>query len=112
MISIVPLFISLVLGISSADAFEVASTDTPETMIVAAPATAPSQDRKLGPVNLCDSDGIKCEIGDAYQDLETNRIYVIVKGAGSTKYYAQKSNKSYWTYMIRFRNDNWLYFSF
>lgn len=112
MFRIVPLFISLVLGISSSDAVDVVSTDTPVTMAVAVQAPAPSQDKKLGPVNLCDSDGIKCEIGDAYQDPETSRIYVIVRGAGSTKYYAQKSNKSYWTYMIRFRDDNWLYFSF
>lgn len=112
MFCVVPLLISFVLGISSADAVGVVSTETLESTAVANQPTAPSQDNKLGPVNLCDSDGIKCEIGDAYQDNETRRIYVIVRGAGPTKYYAQKSNKSYWTYMIRFRDDNWLYFSF
>ena len=70
-------------------------------------------DEYLGMVNLCDSDGVQCLLGKAYRDSETDRIYVYVQKTGSTtvRHYAQKSNKSYWTYMIRFEN-NWLYFSF
>ncbi len=112
MFCLCPLILSLTLSFSpmcasSADAVEATQNNDVEIQV-----PNPAQDKSLGPVNLCDADGIKCEIGDAYQDSETSRIYVIVRGAGSTKYYTQKSNRTYWTYMIRFRDDRWLYFSF
>lgn len=71
-----------------------------------------TEDKYLGSVNLCDSEGNKCDWGNAYEDASNGRIYVFVHG-DKNKIYAQKSNKPYWTHMIRFGNPGrWLYFSF
>ena len=77
-----------------------------------AEVTLASEDKCLGTVALCDPEGTTCEYGTAYEDLENGRIYVDVHGDNrSNKYYAQKSNKPYWSHMIRYDNK-WLYFSF
>lgn len=77
--------------------------------------TADDDDQYLGEVNLCDDNGIKCELGKAYKDSDNGRVYVIVFERYGWNYknelYAQKSNKSGWEYMIRYENG-WLYFSF
>lgn len=77
------------------------------SVVVEAVAT---EDKYLGEVNLCDAEGNTCDSGKAYEDARNGRIYVWVQ---SSTYYAQKSNKPYWTHMIRYGNPGkWLYFSF
>lgn len=74
-------------------------------------------DQYLGIVNLCDPNGNTCHTGSAYKDSDNGRIYIKnIDGNSSTyagmagPFYAQKSNNSQWSYMIRFK-DNWYYFS-
>ena len=71
-----------------------------------------TKDKYLGKVNLCDSEGNTCDWGEAYEDASNGRIYVLVQdNVNLGKNYAQKSNKPYWTHMIRF-GKKWMYFSF
>lgn len=75
-------------------------------------ATADDEDENLGPVNLCDPNGTVCLTANAYKDHNNGRIYLLgIKGNGSDRVYAQKSNDSRWEYMIRYDNQ-WYYFSF
>lgn len=74
-----------------------------------AEVTLASEDKCLGTVALCDPEGTTCMSGTAYEDSENGRIYV--RFGSTAKYYAQKSNKPYWSHMIRYDNK-WLYFSF
>lgn len=74
-----------------------------------AEVTLASEDKCLGTVALCDPEGTTCKYGTAYEDSDNGRIYV--KVGTTTKYYAQKSNKPYWSHMIWYE-DKWLYFSF
>ncbi len=72
-----------------------------------------TEDKYLGRVNLCDPEGNTCDWGDAYEDASNGRIYVLVQNNKNWKEYAQKSNKPYWTHMIRHGNPSkWMYFSF
>ena len=75
-----------------------------------AEVTLASEDKCLGTVALCDPEGTTCAYGTAYEDSDNGRIYVKADKT-TTKYYAQKSNKPYWSHMIRYDNK-WLYFSF
>lgn len=77
---------------------------------------ATDDDEPLGPVNLCDPNGIVCLNANAYKDHETGRIYVkLINSRFQTEqekeYYAEKSNDSRWEYRIRYE-DQWYYFSF
>ena len=74
-------------------------------------AESSNQDKPLGSVNMCDSNGTKCYVWYAFQDAENGRIYIKTTPDQVVKYYAQKSNDSRWQYMIWY-NNSWLYFSF